>query len=339
MNNHFKTFYFKKWLSRLVVLLLTIAFLSGCSATKSQYGQKFRRSQEIVTLTPSDSEKIAKYVVDLLSLNGYAVEETTFFFDRGKDNGRFGQALESQLQTSGYTLVSTDSKAQRVTYFLDELTAGAYRVDIRVEPGYQMELVYRLGNNDHLVLHSVTVRNGSSVAVSCCNMLVEVDNDMTNNSDDSEVYEQGSINIARRSVSQDDLANGSAGDLPDNSLDDYPDGPLSEESLPDQPLAAESLEEVSSANSVTPLEESKSWFVQVISLSENKPEVLATISSRIEAMGYKTYIAEVGDAKKVRVGPFESRKVVEPVLYELRSKGYSDAFLWRGASEGQGIID
>ena len=340
MNNHFKTFYFKKWLSRLVVILLTAAFLSGCSTTNSPYGQKFRQSQETVTLTPSDSERIAQYVVDLLLLNGYAVEETTFFFDRGKGNGRLGQALESRLQKSGYTLVSTDSKVQRVTYFLDELTAGAYRVDIRIEPGYQMELVYRSSNNDRLVLHSVTVRNGSSIAVSCCNMLVEVDNDIANNSDDSEVYEQEPINMANRSVSQDDLANGSAGGLPDNSLDDYPDGLLSEESLPDQPLAAELLEEVSSASSVTPLEESKSWSVQVISLSENKPGALATISSRIEAMGYKTYIAEAGDAKKVRVGPFESRKAVEPVLYELRSKGYPDAFLWsQGASEVQGIID
>ena len=42
----------------------------------------------------------------------------------------------------------------------DQLAAGLYRVDIRVESTYRMGLVYRLDKDDSLVLSSITVRGG-----------------------------------------------------------------------------------------------------------------------------------------------------------------------------------
>ena len=298
MNNHFKN-----WVQYLILIPFMTAFLSGCGTTYS------RNSQETVTLATIENQKIAHYVVNLLLLNGYSVEKTNFFFDGGKHNGHFGKALESQLQKTGYTLVSTDSNAQKLTYLLDELVPDTYRVDIRVDPHYEMDLVYRLSKNDSLVLHSVTVRNGSSLVVSCCNMAVEVNDDTVN---DSKAHgEIKAIDIATRTISS-EPSNDSTGD----SLDDYlnNDGKDGKKE---------------NTNSAGISKAHKAWVVQVISLSEDKPSILEAISRKIEAMGYKTHIAKVGNAKKVRIGPFDSRAAVEPVLDEMRSNGYPDAFLWK----------
>ena len=283
-------FYFKIRFNRLIVLLLIIACLSSCSTTG------IWRSQETVTLTPMHNQKIAAYVVDLLLLNGHAVEETALFLEPGKHNGPFGQALRSKLQKAGYAIFSTHTGSHKVIYLLDELLPGTYRVDVRIEPDYQMELVYRSGENDGLVLHSVTIRNGSSQAVSCCNMPVE---------------NKGNValaDIAKRSVASVDSPGFSLEEPPENlSKDDQQKEnthPLVESTLP------------------------KSWSVQVISLSEGKVGVLEAISHRIEAMGHKNYIVEIDNVKKVRVGPFYSLEAARPVLDEMRTNGYPDAFLW-----------
>ena len=46
-------------------------------------------------------------------------------------------------------------------------------------------------------------------------------------------------------------------------------------------------------------------------------------------MGYRAYIVTVDEAKKLRVGPFDSLATTRKVLQEMRVNGYPDAFLWR----------
>ena len=69
------------------------------------------------------------------------------------------------------------------------------------------------------------------------------------------------------------------------------------------------------------------WSVQVLSLSGDNTTGLDTNKRRIEKMGYKTYRVESDRSKKLLVGPFKSRVAANPVLQQLRAKGYPDAFI------------
>lgn len=286
--------YFKPWATRLVVLLAITVCLSGCSTTN------LWESQEAVTLTAADTQKIAKDVVDLL-LDEYPLEKTTFALNRDKRIGTFGKALESQLRKTGYALAANGRNARKLRYVLDQLAVGLYRVDIRIESTYRMGLVYRLNGEGRLVLSIVTARSNSGRVVSDYKIPAGIN--------DGDINREAPNNTSNQVATV-------------NTVPLIADLRLDKEK---QKVKSVVLSKQSGV--------SKPWAVQVISLRENNTKALAAIKRKVEAMGYDATIVEVDGVKKARVGPFGSLAVARPVLDEMRINGYPDAFLWR---EGRG---
>jgi hypothetical protein len=127
------------------------------------------------------------------------------------------------------------------------------------------------------------VMNGSSIAVSCCNMLVEVNNDVTNDSNDSKAHEIETVNAANRGISSDDFPSNSSSDFPNDSLDSASESA----STGSSGNFSDNDDKNNNTNLVAVSEAPNTRSVQVIPLSENKVSALEAISSRIEAMGYQ----------------------------------------------------
>ena len=283
------------WLRRLLLMLSVAGMLGACSLTPREY------SREDVTLSAATNQQIAEDVAGLL-LNQYPLETTTFVVHRDRRGDRFGRALEAQLRRTGYAIAVDHHNGKILVYLLDQLTAGLYRVDIRVEPTDRMGLVYRLNKDGSLVLSSVTVRGDLGRVFSGDKAPDKINSDTPTSDSVTRIGTVNGAGIDNRAVFLG----------------------IDREQAKTNPVA------------VAPVvisKPSKPWAVQVISLSADKTGVLDAIKRRVEAMGYEAYIAETDSAKKIRVGPYESLAAVRPVLYQMRANGYPDAFLWKQDKE------
>lgn len=282
--------------NKCILLLLTFALLlSGCINPHTQY------SQEGITLSSSGAERVANDIV-YKGVNNYSRKDTYFYINRvnGYDafiyHGVLGKAIEAELKKAGFTVVLDEKNKPNntitIAYTIDQLDKkNSFYVDVHIGEFRRMGFFYTVDSAGSWINQGITVRNDEPTFVD--NPLIE--------------------NDAQKDRSQYDLKG-----LVYNT-----------------PLPAVTTKEIVVAKPViekTPVkytEDRTGWAVQVMLLTRNAPKVLERHKRRIEAMGYRVYIVEEGNAKKLRVGPFESSTIVRLVLNEMRVNGYPDAFVWK----------
>lgn len=145
-----------------IFAIASVTLLSGC-VTSGPWD-----NYEVVSLAPFEARQVAVDVVNVLATE-YAPSRTNFAMSNN-GVGHFGHALERTLRAVGYAVSvgsgSQPAHAKSLSYVIDGLgEPGSYRVGVRVQPSYRMDLVYRTDSTGRLEQSGgVMVLNGSGAA-------------------------------------------------------------------------------------------------------------------------------------------------------------------------------
>jgi len=244
-------------------------------------------SQEVAQLKASDARMVAGDVVEVL-VTEYAPGQTTFALSNGKP-GSFGMALESQLRETGYA-VAVDGEEKPL-----HALSLAYVLDELGQPG-----TYRVG-----VRVQPTYRMERLYQIDSAGQLV-----------------RGSGVTVRDGSGR----NPSGVKAPINATPTR-EGVAAAMPRPAFPAMPSTAERVSLDDYNTPDMET-GWSVQV--LAGANLDDLERNQARLERLGRESHIVKLGTLGRLqalRVGPFGSAEEARPVLREMRTDRYADAFL------------
>lgn len=244
-------------------------------------------SQEVAQLNASDASMVAGDVVEVLVAE-YAPGQTTFALSNGKP-GSFGMALESQLRETGYA-VAVDGEGKPL-----HALSLAYVLDELGQPG-----TYRIG-----VRVQPTYRMDRLYQIDSTGQLVRGSGVTVR---DGSGYNPDRVAIATNAAPTREAVVTPA------------PGPA----FPAMPRTAErvSLDDYNKPSIET------GWTVQV--LAGANLDDLERNQARLERLGRDSHIIKLGSLghiQTLRVGPFRSAEEARPVLREMRSDRYTDAFL------------
>jgi hypothetical protein len=252
-------------------------------------------SQETLVLSPMEAQQVAIDVVSIL-VNHYPRGKTLFYINRSKSHDILGRAMEKQLLKAGFGLfLDAEDKP------IDTLSLTYFLDKLGSPDSYRVDIriepSYRIGMLYRMNSSGNRVRSGTTV---------RDDSYLTSESKKIDFYQVQDYAKNKAKKNKITLAN--------NTL------------IP-KPVRREKEKRESVGNTIT-------WAVQVMSLTRSAPRVLREHKRRIEAMGYRAYIASVDGARKLRVGAFESLAITRKVLQQMRVNGYPDAFLWKQNEKG-----
>lgn len=254
-------------------------------------------SQEVAQLETDDAQMVAGDVVEVL-VSEYAPGQTTFALTNGKP-GTFGMALESQLRKEGYAIVVGGEDqpvyAKNMAYILDEV---GHPGTYRV--GVRVAPDYRLGRL-YEVNSAGALIPGSGVTIRNGSGRLLVSGSMTEAS--------GALPLMASSRGAPPLPESySTGrNVEKVSLDDYDTATLDD-----------------------------AWTVQVMA-GTNRDD-LERHQARLERRGREAHIVTLGTLGRLqalRLGPFDSANEARPVMREMRSDRYADAFMVEPKGGGQ----
>lgn len=249
------------------------------------------------TVAPWDSQEVAHLEADDAQMvagdvvevlvSEYAPGQTTFALANGKP-GTFGMALESQLRKEGYAIA----------------------VGGEDQPVYAKSMAYVLDEAGHPGTYRVGVRVAPDYRL-------------------DRLYE---INSAGLLVpgSGVTIRNGSGRSLAPAPLPETAPAVTAGRAAPPLPQGSampESAEKVSLDDYDSP-DLDNAWTVQVMA-GINRDD-LERNQARLERRGREAHIVTLGTRGRLqalRVGPFDSANEARPVMREMRSYRYSDAFL------------